>query len=255
VTYTDKSYPATVSDFRLDAYEITVGRFRKFLAAYSQSMIVAGAGKNPNNPSDPGWDTAWNASLPSTAAALQTAVACNSMAQTWTMSAGANENKPMNCIDWYEANAFCVWDGGRLPTEAEWNYAAAGGTEQRVYPWGATVPGANADLAVYGCYYNGTGPGMCTGVTNIAPVGSESAGKYGQADLAGNVREWTLDSHRTPYSLTGCTNCADTAAAKARVVRGGGFGLDASYLFSSYRDGYDPTYRNYNVGSRCARTP
>jgi sulfatase modifying factor 1 len=99
VTYTDKSYPATVSDFRLDKFEITVGRFRKFVAAYSQGMIASGAGKNPNNSNDPGWNTTWNASLPATAAALQIAVACNSSAQTWTLSAGTNENKPMNCID------------------------------------------------------------------------------------------------------------------------------------------------------------
>jgi sulfatase modifying factor 1 len=56
VTFTDRSYPVTVSDFRLDAYEITVGRFRKFVAAYSQNMLPTGAGKNPNNASDPGWD-------------------------------------------------------------------------------------------------------------------------------------------------------------------------------------------------------
>jgi len=57
------SFPATVSSFKLDTYEITVGRFRKFVAAYSQNMIAAGAGKNPNNPSDPGWDVANNSCL------------------------------------------------------------------------------------------------------------------------------------------------------------------------------------------------
>src|SRR5262249_5194651 len=64
ITFADKSFPATVSDFRLDTYEITVGRFRKFVAAYSQDMIPVGAGKNPNNPSDVGWDVAYNSLLP-----------------------------------------------------------------------------------------------------------------------------------------------------------------------------------------------
>jgi len=69
-THTDKGSPATVSDYRLDNYEITVGRFRKFVAAYSQDMIKAGAGANPNNAADTGWDMAWNASLPKNAIAL-----------------------------------------------------------------------------------------------------------------------------------------------------------------------------------------
>ncbi len=255
VSYTSQAYPATVSNFLLDRYEITVGRFRKFVAAYSQSMIVAGAGKNPNNASDPGWDTTWNASLPANATALTTVIQCNPTYQTWTASAGSNEDRPMNCIDWYEANAFCIWDGGRLPTEAEWNYAAAGGTDQRVYPWGATAPDCT-----YANYYGAAGgtdfcvlPG--TGSTNN--VGSESPkgdGKYGQADLAGNVWEWTLDWFANPYSQTSCTNCADTTAATSRILRGGSFFDSASFLLSSYRGDLVPTSRSYNFGSRCARS-
>jgi hypothetical protein len=88
------------------------------------------------------WDVAWNASLPVDAAALTAAVKCNSTWQTWSDSPGtpSAESHPMNCINWYEANAFCIWDGGRLPSEAEWNYTAAGGSQQRQYPWGATAP-------------------------------------------------------------------------------------------------------------------
>ena len=84
VTYTDKGYPATVSDFRLDLYEVTVGRFRKFVAGYPGNMPAAGAGKNPNNPSDPGWDAAWNAVsdagspvMPADHAALVSAIKCD----------------------------------------------------------------------------------------------------------------------------------------------------------------------------------
>jgi formylglycine-generating enzyme required for sulfatase activity len=252
----DANSPATVSDFRLDTYEITVGRFRKYVAAYPGNKPVAGAGKNPNNGSDPGWDATWNGSSYTKAdqATLIAALKCDATFQTWTDTAGSNEKRPMNCITWYEAFAFCIWDGGRLATEAEWNYAAAGGSEQRPYPWGTTVPGNNANLAVYGCYYNGSG--SCTGVTNIAPVGSVAAGngKWGQADLAGNVWEWALDWYASPYPNP-CNNCANFASGANRVVRGGGFNNGASNLLSSIRSSLTPSFRNVNIGARCARTP
>jgi len=249
----DASYPATVSDFRLDKYEITVGRFRKFVAAYSQNMTASGAGKNPNNPNDPGWDTAWNATLPADAAALTTLQCTEEEAShTWTQSVAGNESRPINCIPGYLAQAFCIWDGGRLPTEAEWNYAAAGGSEQRVYPWGSTMLGADANLAVYACYYNGTGP--CTGVTNIAPVGSVSAGngKWGQADLAGNVWEWVQDTD-APYAGT-CNDCANLTPG-IRVIRGGSYQDTAAALLSSNRSSAYPGIGRFKIlGARCART-
>jgi formylglycine-generating enzyme required for sulfatase activity len=270
--YTDPQYKAQVADFKLDKYEITVGRFRKYVAAVVGGWKpTAGSGKHTHLPggglnggAEPGWDaTNWN-----TAANFPTAQAtwdgtgylthpnCAGYA-SWTPSAGSNEKKPINCLDWYDAAAFCIWDGGFLPSEAEWNYAASGGTEQRKYPWPATSgePGANANLAIYGCYYNGTG--SCTGVTNLAPVGTVPAGngKYGQSDLAGNVFEWTLDWYKGPYSETACTNCSYLVASSGRVIRGGSFYDGASYLLAGYRYFFTPTGRGFTLGARCARTP
>lgn len=243
----DPSYPATVSRFRLDNYEVTVGRFRKFVAAYSQNMISAGAGKNPNNPSDPGWSTSWNELLPANATELKESLAVEGA--TWTAAAGANENLPMNYIHWYLANAFCTWDGGRMPTEAEWNYAAAGGNEQRLYPWGNQAP---SELrAVYDCNYDDPN-------CNVAPVGSVSTGTglWGQLDLAGNVSEWTLDGAKTPYADGGvCVDCANLTDVDFRHFRGGDYNDPTTELLNSRRNGYTPTESRIERGVRCARAP
>jgi len=254
----DSAYPATVSDFYLDKYEVTVGRFRAF--------VNAGMGTKANPPAvsagahplitGTGWDSTWNSRLVSTTDALKTTLAMPTLCEgvhTWTDAAGANENLPIDCVTWYEAFAFCAWDGGRLATEAEWEYAAAGGSEQRLYPWGPTDPGPNTDLAVWGCYYKGTG--TCSGMVNIAPVGSAPAGngKWGQSDLAGSMWEWVFDWY-APYVVS-CKNCADTTPADNRVERGGGFGSDASYLESADRESGDPLLdRGSAVGIRCARS-
>jgi formylglycine-generating enzyme required for sulfatase activity len=251
----DDRFPATVSTFRLDNYEVTVGRFRRFVAAYKQTMTPAGAGKNPNNGSDPGWDVAWNASLPADVAALRSAVKCNDTYQTWTDDAGANENQPMNCLDWYEAYAFCIWDGGRLSTDAEWNYASAGGSQQRQFPWGDTTPdctyanyrgvGIDADYCVR--------PG--TGSTN--DVGSESPkgdGYWGQSDLSGNIYEWVEDWYASSYPNP-CNDCSNATPASYRVLHGGCFINNASSLVSFVRLTYAPSARDYYVGARCSRSP
>jgi formylglycine-generating enzyme required for sulfatase activity len=252
--YNSQAYPAQVSDFRLDNYEITVGRFRRFVSAYSQTMIPAGAGKNPNNSNDPGWDTTWNASLDADATALTVAVRCGK--QTWkdTVGSAAAESLPINCLNWFEAQAFCIWDGGRLPTEAEWNYAASGGTQQRLFPWGSTVPGDDANIAAYGCFYP-TPATNCT-VASIAPVGVIPAGngRWGHADLGGNMWEWAQDWWITPYSITPCNNCSNLVQAfSVRILRGGCVNSGIPDLYASHRNYADPTGHGFGTGARCAR--
>jgi len=250
----DPRYPATISTFALDTYEVTVGRLRMFIAGYPGNRPLAGSGKNPNNPADPGWDAAWP--LPPDRLEFAAALKCGSPEQpaTWTATPGANETLPVSCINWYMAYAFCIWDGGRLPTEAEWNYAAAGGAEQRVYPWSSPPDSATID-ASYAVYWS-SNPFPPT-----APVGSTSPkgdGKWGQADLAGNLWEWTqdfVDAYANP-----CADCATLVAPStqpnpARSSRGGSITFAKDMLKTSSRGSPWPGVTYGDVGARCARSP
>ncbi|MBV9949715.1 MAG: SUMF1/EgtB/PvdO family nonheme iron enzyme [Myxococcales bacterium] len=256
-SFTDPGFPATVSDFGLDRFEVTVARFRQFVTAYdawrSAGHPIAGEGADPRV-AGTGWDSTWTARIPADAATLAAAVQCDPQFQTWS-GGPCEQTRPINCVTWYEAFAFCAWDQGRLSTEAEWNYAAAGGDEQRIYPWGAADPGPSASLAIYNCYYQGDAD-TCTGVANIAPVGSapHGDGKYAQADLAGNVSEWTFDSYSSPYP-TPCDDCAAVTPGSFRVFRGGDFSGIASNLPTSNRGSVAPTDRSARIGLRCARVP
>jgi cysteine-rich repeat protein len=247
----DPNFPATVSDFRLDTYEISAGRFKHFVADYRQDMIAEGAGANPNNPSDTGWDPAWTASLPSNSTTLISAIQCHSAYQAWT---AGRDNLPMNCIDWFQAEAFCIWDGGRLPTEAEWNYAAAGGSSQWLYPWGNTAP--DCSFANYHGASDGADFCLVPGAGSTSPVGSLSPngdGKFGQADLAGNVWEWLQDWAVDPYTNPSHDG-ANLTVSDFRAIRGGNFGHNVEYLLTSHRDLNYAAVPSIGGGARCARS-
>jgi formylglycine-generating enzyme required for sulfatase activity len=238
-------FQATISDFRLDDYEVTVGRFRNFVADYAAHRPATGSGKNPNNDLDPGWDAAWNDSLPADEAELASGVqSCDPRFVTY---AAADATLPMNCITWFVASAFCIWDGGRLPTDAETNYAAAGGAEQRLFPWSAPPESAIIDASHATYLPDAAGP---------EPVGSKSPqgdGKWGQADLSGNEWEWCQDWYRSYPDL--CINCANLTDYSIRVIRGGSFFSDRESLYTSSRLYHAPAQADFGVGVRCARAP
>jgi formylglycine-generating enzyme len=264
VTYVDQSHPATVSDFRLDKYEATVARFRLFLAAWVAGWRPAeGAGKHTHLNEgkglvsfdgagfEGGWESAWTSSVPISGEDWEKALSCDATYQTWTHTPGSHENRAIDCLNWFEAAAFCIWDNAFLPSEAEWNYASAGGNQQRLFPWsGSSIDCKQAN------FHGGTDGAFCPAAA-IDDVGSESPagdGRYGHTGLAGNVTEWTLDWYDANYSAT-CTDCANSSAARLRVLRGGGFGSGESFLLSSNRDAAGPKGRASSFGVRCARAP
>lgn len=254
----DATAPATVSDFRLDRFEITVGRFRAFVNGYPANKPIAGAGAHPLIPNS-GWQSAWDANLPSTKAELTATPKCDLNTPgfpMWTDTPGPNENKPMNCLDWYVTFAFCAWDRGRLPTEAEWNYAAAAGSEQREYPW-SNPPSSLAIDSSYTVYYcEGDGIADC-GFADILNVGSKSPrgdGRWKHADLAGSMDEWNLDDYHIPYAVP-CFDCATLNTNALKVVRSGVFAAGAATSLTSLRNFFAPGFPFSFLGGRCAKTP
>jgi sulfatase modifying factor 1 len=249
VDHVDASFPATVSDFYLDKYEVTVGRLRKFVEAgmgTQKTPLAEGAGAHPKIPGS-GWRSAWNSELAKDTAALKEALKCYHSYQTWTDTPGSNESKAANCADWYTAFAFCVWDGGRIATEAEWMYAASGGSEHRYFPW--SNPPKSTTIDDSHAVYCG---GSCWHMQDVGtkPKGD---GKWRHSDLGGNAWEWTLDWNSSSFPMP-CHDCAVVDGGEWRNGRSGAFDDLGSTLRSATRHVYAPDY-NGILGLRCARTP
>jgi formylglycine-generating enzyme required for sulfatase activity len=202
------------------------------------------------------YETGWSTSYASNVDTSNTARQVGQTYATWTSAVGSNETKPINYVSWYEAYAFCIWDDAFLPSQTEWNMAQIGGDSQRAYPWGSTVPGSNANLAVYGCYYNGTG--TCSGLTNIGNVGAVPAGngRWGHANLVGNIAEWVYDSSPDLDPPTSCTDCAVfPEVAWYALSWGANYQSASSSLDDQFGQIYPFTLRSASFGFRCARVP
>ena len=233
---------ALMNRFWMDKTEVTVGRFR---AALSKNF------KSPNRT-----PVENNAPL-----SLDLSSDAHFVAECTFSAPGAiavpREDFPLTCVDWYAARAFCQFEGGDLPTEAQWEYVAskAGRTFETRYPWGDQVDAPTCDQAVFFrrttdslCVSKGIGPAAVT-----EPSAQRDATKLGVLDLGGNVTEWVLDSF-TKYDSP-CWNgstltdpvCWEENAPN-RSERGGAWSGTAITLATSVRRGAAPVGSCYNAG-------
>ncbi len=156
---------------------------------------------------------------------------------------------PVNCVHWDQAVTFCAWAGGRLPSEAEWEYADRSGGQDITYPWGddtATCQYAVMDEGGYGCGQGGTWASCGKTAGNTA---------QGLCDMAGNVYEWVQDWCHSDYTgapTDGSAWLDSSSGPTSRVSRGGSFAYDAGYLRAANRHYGGPSDLYYDIGFRCA---
>ncbi|MBI4388622.1 MAG: SUMF1/EgtB/PvdO family nonheme iron enzyme [Nitrospinae bacterium] len=159
-------------------------------------------------------------------------------------SESRDDSKPVENVTWIEADAYCRKLGKRLPSEAEWELAARGGSRSG-YPWGTEMDGS------YGWYAKNS-----SGTTH--PAGRKKPNALGFHDMNGNVWEWVADWYRAEYFETLAqpstpeTNPQGPPTGQFILIRGGSFEDDPFFLRSSARYWYEPTIKNRALGFRCA---
>lgn len=236
------SHEVTVASFCMDTQEVSVGRYVECMRAGrctppASTIQVQG----------------WSAQAVGAMSAY-----CN----------GTREDRadhPVNCVTWAQASAYCAWRGGRLPTEAQWEYAARG-NGRRLYPWGSDLPDGRRVNAcgdecerlpiwgrgrVRGLYDQDDGWEATSPVTAFARGRTAS----GLLNLAGNVWEWTADYYGA-YPSGAVTDPTGPASGTFRVARGGAWTTRvAPWIRAAARNRVRPDDRNSDLGFRCVHAP
>jgi formylglycine-generating enzyme required for sulfatase activity len=213
----------TLRSFGLDAYEVTNARFARFLEQRPEWRRENLAAELHNG----------------------------RYLELWTASGPPRKlaEHPVVFVTWHAAQAFCRWAGGRLPTEAEWEYAARAGGGDREFPWGDEPP--NSQLANY----------HASAIGRTSPVGSYPATGPGLFDLAGNVWEMLLDEWQDsfdagpvvdPVAGGGVDDRHLLSVTGRRAVRGASYGGSVVNLRTRWRDSHVVTNAREFIGFRCA---
>ncbi len=221
-------HTVTLDAFYMDTHEVTNAEYVKFLNAMGRH---ANAGRP--------WLAIW-----------KSGVRIERLGGTYRPKAGYADH-PVVHVSWYGAMAYAAWVGKRLPTEAEWEYAARGGLAGKEYPWDDTIDSTRAN-------YNDN-------VGSTTAVGSYDANGYGLYDMAGNVWEWCLDAYNKHfYTISSACNPLSgpsridwllrnyTNVESNRVLRGGSWYSTAQKVRVAYRYKSSPARTNVSVGFRCA---
>jgi formylglycine-generating enzyme required for sulfatase activity len=164
---------------------------------------------------------------------------------------------PVVDVSWFDAQEFCDWMVGKLPTEAEWEYAARG-PDGRIYPWGDTFDGALLNFCDVNCPYEGRDAAYDDGYERTSPVGSypDGASWCGASDMAGNVWEWMADWYDgSYYDRSPSRNPTGPSSGEYKVLRSGGWVIDQRSARAANRGYLTPGDRGSDVGFRCVAPP
>jgi formylglycine-generating enzyme required for sulfatase activity len=217
-----EAHPVHVDSFYLGKYQVTNAQWKKFVDAKPEWR----KDRIKREYHDGNYLKHWTGNIPP----------------------AGKENHPVVYVSWYAAVAYCEWAGLRLPTEAEWEYAAQGG---KGYEYGTATGQLSKELANY---YGGNEGGT-------TPVGKYPPNPFGIYDLSGNVWEWCSSEYRPyPYRANDGREEIRTNIDKnmniRRVVRGGSWiSLDYYLSRARHRLGLTPAFTNSDIGLRCARAP
>lgn len=165
----------------------------------------------------------------------------------------AYDDYPVIWVGWGQATNYCNWVGARLPTEAEWEYAARG-PDSRIFPWGNAFDGTSLNYCDANCELSIADDTVDDGYSDTAPVGNYPAGISwcGALDMAGNVREWVADWYGV-YQGQQQVNPSGPLSGELLVSRGGSW-FDLSYNLRSVKRGQNaPDFSAYKLGFRCVK--